>query len=44
MSSPSVIAAEMVHRAFFTREMTAAGLLFTEDMPVVCEEFEVDYR
>lgn len=33
-----------VHRAFFTREMTAAGLLFTEDMPVVCEEFEVVYR
>ena len=33
-----------VHRAFFTREMTEAGLSFTEDMPVVCEEFEVVYR
>lgn len=32
-----------VHEAFFTREMTAAGLTFTADMPVVCEEFEVVY-
>lgn len=28
-----------VHRDFFTEEMTAAGLTFDEDMPVVCEEF-----
>lgn len=28
-----------VHRDFFTEEMTAAGLTFGEDMPVVCEEF-----
>ena len=32
-----------VHRRFFTREMEAAGLAFTEDMPVVCEEFELVY-
>ncbi len=30
-----------VHRAFFTREMAEAGLTFHEDMPVVCERFEV---
>ena len=30
-----------VHRAYFTRVMAKAGLAFTEDMPVVCEEFEV---
>lgn len=30
-----------VHEAFFRREMAAAGLAFTEDMPVVCEEFHV---
>ena len=28
-----------VHRDFFTEEMTAVGLTFNEDMPVVCEEF-----
>lgn len=28
-----------VHEAFFREEMAAAGLAFTEDMPVVCEEF-----
>ena len=28
-----------VHRDFFTEEMTASGLTFDEDMPVVCEEF-----
>lgn len=32
-----------VHRAFFTRELAEAGLSFDEDMPVVCEEFEVVY-
>ena len=32
-----------VHEAFFSREMTEAGLTFTEDMDVVCEEFEVVY-
>ena len=33
-----------VHEAFFTGEMERAGLTFTEEMPVVCEEFEVAYR
>ena len=28
-----------VHEAFFREELAAAGLDFTEDMPVVCEEF-----
>lgn len=28
-----------VHEAFFTRELTDMGLVFTPDMPVVCEEF-----
>ena len=32
-----------VHRAFFAKEMDAAGLAFTEDMGVVCEEFSVVY-
>ena len=32
------------HEAFFTGEMERAGLTFTEEMPVVCEEFEVAYR
>lgn len=32
-----------VHEAFFSREMAQAGLTFTEDMGVVCEEFEVVY-
>lgn len=30
---------QKVHRAFFTKEMEDAGLAFTEDMKVVCEEF-----
>lgn len=28
-----------VHEAFFTRELAYMGLVFTPDMPVVCEEF-----
>jgi uncharacterized protein YhfF len=28
-----------VHRSFFTKELADAGLAFTEDMQVVCEEF-----
>ena len=32
-----------VHEAFFKKEMEEAGLTFTEDMGVVCEEFEVVY-
>ena len=32
-----------VHREFFTQEMADAGLQFTEDMGVVCEEFSVVY-
>ena len=32
-----------VHRDFFAREMEGAGLAFTEQMPVVCEEFEMVY-
>ena len=31
------------HEAFFTQEMQQAGLKFSEDMPVVCEEFSVVY-
>lgn len=33
-----------VHEEFFTDCMAEAGLTFTEEMPVVCEEFEVVYR
>lgn len=33
-----------VHEEFFTEEMNAAGLNFTEDMKVVCEEFEVVFK
>ena len=29
-----------VHKSFFTRELKEAGLDFTPDMQVVCEEFE----
>lgn len=29
-----------VHEAFFVRELSEVGLTFTEDMTVVCEEFE----
>ena len=32
-----------VHQEFFTGEMEAYGLEFTEDMLVLCEEFEVIY-
>ena len=32
-----------VHRNFFSRELEEAGMTFTEDMKVVCEEFEVVY-
>ena len=32
-----------VHEAFFRKELEAVGLTFTEDMGVVCEEFEVVY-
>lgn len=28
-----------VHEAFFTEALAQAGLWFTPDMPVVCEEF-----
>lgn len=33
-----------VHEDFFRAELAEAGLVFTPDMPVVCEEFEVVYR
>ena len=32
-----------IHEAFFRKELEEAGLTFTEDMGVVCEEFEVVY-
>lgn len=32
-----------VHEAFFRKCMSEAGLAFTEDMLVVCEEFEIQY-
>jgi len=32
-----------VHERFFRREMAGYGLEFTEDIAVVCEEFEVMY-
>ena len=32
-----------VHEAFFRKELEAVNLPFTEDMGVVCEEFEVVY-
>ncbi len=31
------------HRDFFTRDMAEIGREFSEDMPVVCEEFKVVY-
>ena len=31
------------HRRYFTRELKAAGLAFSEDMLVVCEEFDMVY-
>ena len=33
-----------VHKVFFSRELEAAGLTFSEDMDVVCEEFEVVFK
>ena len=33
-----------VHEAFFAEELASAGLNFTEDMIVVCEEFEVAFK
>ena len=32
------------HRRFFTGEMASIQAVFTEAMPVVCEEFEVVFR
>ena len=32
------------HRAYFGRECARLGRTFTEDMPVVCERFELKYR
>ena len=29
-----------VHERFFTEELARAGLVFRQDMPVVCEEFQ----
>ena len=33
-----------IHERFFTEELAAAGLTFTEDMMVVCEEFRVVFK
>lgn len=33
-----------VHEDFFRRKLTAEGLEFQEDIPVVCERFEVVYK
>ena len=33
-----------VHERFFTEELASAGLTFTEDMIVVCEEFRVVFK
>ena len=33
-----------VHEAFFSEELESVGLTFTEDMTVVCEEFEVVFK
>lgn len=33
-----------VHEAFFTEELAQAGLKFTQDLMVVCEEFEVVFK
>ncbi|ARN22270.1 ASCH domain-containing protein [Piscinibacter gummiphilus] len=32
------------HRRYFTRECERGGRTFSEDMPVLCERFEVVYR
>ena len=33
-----------VHEAFFAEELKEAGLTFTEDMKVLCEEFELVFK
>ncbi len=33
-----------VHQKFFAEELKAEGLEFTEDMSVVCEEFQLVYK
>ena len=33
-----------VHEAFFAEELASVGLTVTEDMTVVCEEFEVVFK
>lgn len=33
-----------MHEEFFTDELSSVGLAFREDMPVVCEEFELMYK
>lgn len=33
-----------VHEAFFKEELASVGMQFAEDMPVVCEEFEVVFK
>lgn len=33
-----------VHQAFFAEEMASVGMTFSEEMPVVCEEFEVVFK
>lgn len=33
-----------VHRDFFTNELAEAGIEFSEDMQVVCEEFELVFK
>lgn len=35
---------QKVHENFFRRELEKSGLVFDEEMAVVCEEFEVVYR
>lgn len=33
-----------VHAEFFSKEMSEIGKIFDEDMPVVCEEFELVFK
>lgn len=33
-----------VHKEFFTKELSEAGKEFSEDMKLVCEEFEIVFR
>ena len=40
----SLAAWRETHEKFFTEELKRAGLEFSPDMKVVCEEFEVVYR